>query len=174
MFQRHGQRAVWLKLLTTAFPLCCLVDSRHTARRTISTSKRSGAGSAAGGSGLEQVTGWGWWLHWFALLARCAALFACLVCCFVLAFGCLCPCWVHSSFGKRHPVWFVCCASRGHRFALGTGGLKQSLLVGGIGPVYSLPKCFSRGIRPRLAPRAPFNNNPAGTVGFCRRHGGNH
>ena len=39
--------------------------------------------------------------------------------------------------------WFVVCASRGHRFALGTGGLKQSLLVGGIGPVYSLPKlCF--------------------------------
>ena len=72
-----------------------------------------------------------------------AALFACLVCCFVLAFGCFCPCWVHSSFGQRHPVWFVCCASRGHRFALGTGGLKQSLLVGGIGPVYSLPKlCF--------------------------------
>ena len=72
-----------------------------------------------------------------------AALFACLVCCFVLAFGCFCPCWVHSFFGQRHPVRFVCCASRGHRFALGTGGLKQSLLVGGIGPVYSLPKyCF--------------------------------
>ena len=38
-------------------------------------------------------------------------------------------------------VWFI--ASRGHHFALGTGGLKLSLLVGGLGPVYSLPKyCF--------------------------------
>ena len=41
------------------------------------------------------------------------------------------------------PCFGSCLASRGHRFALGTGGLKQSLLVGGIGPVYSLPKlCF--------------------------------
>ena len=29
----------------------------------------------------------------------CFALFACLVCCLVFAFGCLCPCWVYSSFG---------------------------------------------------------------------------
>ena len=38
-------------------------------------------------------------------------------------------------------VWFI--ARRGHHFVLGTGGLKLSLLVGGLGPVYSLPKyCF--------------------------------
>ena len=68
--------------------------------------------------------------------------------------------------------WFVVCASRGHRFALGAGGLKQSLLVGGIGPVYSLPKCCFKPFR-RLSAvgfvlgwrREPlFNNNPAGAV----------
>ena len=80
--------------------------------------------------------------------------------------------------------WFVCCASRGHRFALGTGGLKQSLLVGGTGPVYSLPKyCFKPFRRlsavgfvlgwhrePHLITtlQAPFS------IGYCRTHGGNH
>ena len=109
---------------------------------------------------------------WFALLARCAALFARLVCCFVLAIGCLCPCWVHSSFGQRHPVWFVCCASRGHRFALGTGGLKLSLLVGGIGPVYSLPKlCFKpfRNVQCAETPGALGAKNQPGGGGLQRR-----
>ena len=68
--------------------------------------------------------------------------------------------------------WFIVRASRGHRFALGTGGLKQSLLVGGIGPVYSLPKLCFKPFR-RLSAvgfvlgwhREPlFNNNPAGAV----------
>ena len=64
--------------------------------------------------------------------------------------------------------WFVCCASRGHRFALGTGGLKQSLLVGGIGPVYSLPKyCFKpfRKIQPtRTKCLGMFHPRPVGTA----------
>ena len=79
-------------------------------------------------------------------------------------------------------VWFF--ASRGHHFALGTGGLKLSLLVGGLGPVYSLPKyCFKPFRRlsavgfvlgwhrePHLITTlpAPFS------IGYCRAHGGNH
>ena len=79
-------------------------------------------------------------------------------------------------------VWFI--ASRGHHFALGTGGLKLSLLVGGLGPVYSLPKyCFKPFRRlsavgfvlgwhsePHLITtlQAPFS------IGYCRTHGGNH
>ena len=87
-----------------------------------------------------------WWcLHWFALLARFASLL-----CLPAWFAALCLLSVVSALAgfihhlvKGTLFWFVVCASRGHRFALGTGGLKQSLLVGGIGPVYSLPKlCF--------------------------------
>ena len=86
-----------------------------------------------------------WWCpHWFALLAHCA------LHCLPAWFAALCLLSVVSALAgfihllvKGTLFWFVCCASRGHRFALGTGGLKQSLLVGGIGPVYSLPKyCF--------------------------------
>ena len=81
-------------------------------------------------------------VHWFALLASLH--------CLPAWFAALCLLSVVSALAgfihllvKGTLFWFVCCASRGHRFALGTGGLKQSLLVGGIGPVYSLPKyCF--------------------------------
>ena len=80
--------------------------------------------------------------HWFALLARCAALFACLVCCFVLAFGCLCPAGLLFLL-QLAPLWFVFVPAEGNRFALGTGGIRWSLLVGGLGPVLSIPKlCF--------------------------------
>ena len=81
----------------------------------------------------------------FGLLCSLAALL-----CLPAWFAALCLLSVVSALAefihllvKGTLFWFVCCASRGHRFALGTGGLKQSLLVGGIGPVYSLPKlCF--------------------------------
>ena len=91
--------------------------------------------------------GRGFWLGlvriWFALLACFAALFACLVCCFVLAFGCLCPCWASLPCYNWLPVWFVFVPAGGNRFALGTGGIRWSLLVGGLGPVLSIPKlCF--------------------------------
>ena len=43
----------------------------------------------------------------------------------------------------RHPFWFVFVPAEGNRFALGTGGIRWSLLVGGLGPVLSIPKlCF--------------------------------
>ena len=88
--------------------------------------------------------GRGFWLGlvriWFALLASLH--------CLPAWFAALCLLSVVSALAgfihllvKGTLFWFVCCASRGHRFALGTGGLKQSLR--GIGPVYSLPKlCF--------------------------------
>ena len=112
----------------------------HHARHQQGVLLPSARGGVSGGGWSGVLVGVG--SHWFALLARCAALFACLVCCFVLAIGCFCPGFIHHLV-KGTLFWFVVCASRGHRFALGTGGLKQSLLVGGIGPVYSLPKlCF--------------------------------
>ena len=74
---------------------------------------------------------------WFALLARCVALFACLVCCFVLAFGCLCPCWVSL---PCHNWLFGSCLCRPEATALPLG---PGLLVGGLGLVLSIPKlCF--------------------------------
>ena len=116
-----------------------------TARRPSSRKRCALLGGCGWGLAVEvgQDTGLGGCCNWFASLARCAALFACLVCCFVLAIGCLCPCWVSLPCYNWHPVWFVSVPAEGNRFALGTGGIRWSLLVGGLGPVLSIPKlCF--------------------------------
>ena len=151
--------------------------------------KRSGRQLVApliGGFGSRTVRG-------VALLVALLVCFARSLRCIVCLPGLppLCLLWVVSALAgfihhlvKGTLFWFVCCASRGHRFALGTGGLKQSLLVGGIGPVYSLPKyCFKPFRRlsavgfvlgwhrePHLITtlQAPFS------IGYCRTHGGNH
>ena len=138
-------------------------------------------GGVLGGGWSGVLVGVG--AHWFALLASLH--------CLPAWFAALCLLSVVSALAgfihllvKGTLFWFVCCASRGHRFALGTGGLKQSLLVGGIGPVYSLPKlCFNPFRRlsavgfvlgwhrePHLITtlQAPFS------IGYCRTHGGNH
>ena len=140
----HGQCAIWLKLYD---PATCLRNlGAETSRHVVLVSDTVCRGRVLVVVLLAEV-GRGFWLGlvriWFALLARCAALFACLVCCFVLAFGCLCPCWVSLPCYNWHPVWFVFVPAGGNRFALGTGGIRWSLLVGGLGPVLSIPKlCF--------------------------------
>ena len=128
----------------TALSFCCFVTSCHTARHAIHGLEKGrgwcGCGWLRGGAGqrLEVVVA-----GCLVCFACFAALFACLVCCFVLAFGCLCPCWVSLSCYNWHPVWFVFVPAGGNRFALGTGGIRWSLLVGGLGPVLSIPKlCF--------------------------------
>ena len=165
-------RRPYLAVPAIRFPTAPLRLSRkHCAGRG-----RGGWGGLGGRSGL-----WVGGLHWFALLASLH--------CLPAWFAALCLLSVVSALAgfihllvKGTLFWFVCCASRGHRFALGTGGLKQSLLVGGIGPVYSLPKLCFKPFR-RLSAvgfvlgwhREPlFNNNPAGTVGLCRCHVGSH
>ena len=46
-------------------------------------------------------------------------------------------------FVQLAPFWFVFVPAGGNCFALGTGGIRWSLLVGGLGPVLSIPKlCF--------------------------------
>ena len=143
MFQRHGQCAVWLKLLVPATLSCCSGNSlpdgaaSPLAQKHCAGRGRGGWGGLGGRSG-PRVGG----LLWFALLASLHCLPACFAALCLLSVVSALAGFIHLLV-KGTLFWFVCCASRGHRFALGTGGLKQSLLVGGIGPVYSLPKlCF--------------------------------
>ena len=143
MFPCHGQCAVWLKLFNPAISPCNL--GAKTRRRDAHIIDTECWCCALAVVFLAEV-GRGFWLGlvriWFALLASLH--------CLPAWFAALCLLSVVSALAgfihllvKGTLFWFVCCASRGHRFALGTGGLKQSLLVGGIGPVYSLPKlCF--------------------------------
>ena len=91
------------------------------------------------------------WVRFGLGIASLLLLRFCLVNCFACLLAALAwlaalvpfPVWVLwlNRIPRLLSVWFI--ASRGHHFALGTGGLKLSLLVGGLGPVYSLPKyCF--------------------------------
>ena len=100
-----------------------------------------------------------------ALLAWCCLLLVCLpaLCCASAWFLLV---------TTRHPFWFVLVPAGGNRFALGTGGIRWSLLVGGLGPVLSIPKLCFKPFR-RLSAvgfvlgwhREPvFNSNPAGAV----------
>ena len=140
----HGQCAVWLKICFRQNTLLAR-HSRHTGAAIALAAK--GAAGLIGGEVVKVVLGRGcFWetallllllfrlVNCFARLLAALARFAALV-----PF----PVWVLRL--NRIPlllsVWFT--ASRGHHFALGTGGLKLSLLVGGLGPVYSLPRyCF--------------------------------
>ena len=119
-------------------------------------STRSAIAGKSAFSGAVLVRGWlphapghGGWLRF--RLVNC---FACLLAALAwLAALVPFPVWVLrlNRIPRLLSVWFF--ASRGHHFALGTGGLKLSLLVGGLGPVYSLPKyCFK-----------PFRNFQAST-----------
>ena len=62
-----------------------------------------------------------------------AALFACLVCCFVLAFGCLCPCWASLPCYNWHPVLVRVWPAEGTTLPLGLGGLNNLFLLVGLG-----------------------------------------
>ena len=145
--------------VSTPQPTRCLAQAFTTANRAAITAVVAcgAATRPAPGKGQAEVRGgrhvfWlrvgvcVWWCpHWFALLVRCAlhclpAWFAALR---LLSVVSALAGFIHLLV-KGTLFWFVVCASRGHRFALGTGGLKQSLLVGGIGPVYSLPKYLEK------------------------------
>ena len=118
---------------------------RHTGAAIALAAK--GAAGLIGGEVVKVVLGRGcFWEIALLLLLR-----FCLVNCFARLLAALArfaalvpfPVWVLrlNRIPRLLSVWFI--ASRGHHFALGTGGLKLSLLVGGLGPVYSLPKyCF--------------------------------
>ena len=103
--------------------------------------------------------------HWFALLARCAALFACLVCCFVLAFGCLCPAGLLFLL-QLAPLLVRVCAGRWDRGdkVVSSCWWVRACFIHPETLFQTLSQVISRRIRPRLAPRTPFNNNPAGAV----------
>ena len=80
-------------------------------------------------------SGWGWFRIGLLCLLRCiVCLLGLLLCaCFRLSL----PLLGFFTLLQLAPCFGSCSASRGHHFALGTGGFKQSLLVGGTGPVYS-------------------------------------
>ena len=114
-----------------------------------------------------------------ASLAWCCLLLVCL-----LALRCAALPLGSFLLQRGTPFWFVLVPAEGNRFALGTGGIRWSLLVGGLGPVLSIPKlCFKPFRRlsavgfvlgwhrePHLITtlQAPFS------IGYCRTHGGNH
>ena len=182
MFPCHGQCAVWLKLLHSS------TVSRHSVGKTIASlyapaalcrSRRCRGGGPVSGGG----SGFGW----SGLLCLLASL-RCIVCLLGLLLGACfrlsLPLLGSFTLLQLAPCFGSCLASRGHHFALGTGGFKQSFLVGGIGPVYSLPKYCFKPFR-RLSAvgfvlgwhrephsittlQAPFS------IGYCRTHGGNH
>ena len=144
MFPCHGQCAVWLKLFIPSI-------------RPAITVKIAGSGAVpvrGCSNPTPRITAAGWFWVWvrFGLgIALLLLLRFCLVNCFARLLAALAwlaalvpfPVWVLrlNRIPRLLSVWFI--ASRGHHFALGTGGLKLSLLVGGLGPVYSLPKyCF--------------------------------
>ena len=109
-----------------------------------------GPGLRGGGSGVELG---GRPLFCFCTLAR----FARLVLLAAGLLACLALCCASAWFflvTTRHPFWFVLVPAEGNRFALGTGGIRWSLLVGGLGPVLSIPKlCFK-----------PFRKNDSGLL----------
>ena len=140
----HGQCAIWLKFgFRRNLPLTRHL--RHTGAAVALAAK--GAAGPTGGEVVAVVLGRDrFWEIALLLLLR-----FCLVNCFARLLAALAwlaalvpfPVWVLrlNRIPRLLSVWFI--ASRGHHFALGTGGLKLSLLVGGLGPVYSLPKhCF--------------------------------
>ena len=102
-----------------------------------------------------------------ALLAWCCLLLGCLP-------ALRCAALLLGSFllQRGTPFWFVLVPAGGNCFALGTGGIRWSLLVGGLGPVLSIPKLCFKPFR-RLSAvgfvlgwhREPLFNNPAGIVG---------
>ena len=141
----HGQCAIWLK----AQVLFRRLDLPLPAKAP------SAAPSwCVGGCPTPQATaaGCSWvWVRFGLGIALLLLLRFRLVNCFACLLAALAwlaalvpfPVWVLrlNRIPRLLSVW--CIASRGHHFALGTGGLKLSLLVGGLGPVYSLPKhCF--------------------------------
>ena len=130
----------------------------------------------------SKAGGGGRWLLGLLCLLRCiVCLLGLLLCaCFRLSL----PLLGFLILLQLAPCLVRVCAGRGNRFALGTGGIRWSLLVGGLGPVLSIPKlCFKPFRRlsavgfvlgwhrePHLITtlQAPFS------IGYCRTHGGNH
>ena len=114
--------------------------------------------SRGGGLGPGGGSGFGWSaLLLLALLAWCCLLLACLP-------ALRCAALLLGSFllQRGTPFWFVLVPAEGNRFALGTGGIRWSLLVGGLGPVLSIPKLcfkpfrrFTRDPQPTVFPPAP-------------------
>ena len=145
--------AVFGSSLISAILTCHLVtcSRRHwpssSCKRCAGPTGR-GPGLRGGGSGVELG---GRPLFCFCTLARFARLVllaAGLLACFAL---CCASAWF-LLVTTRHPFWFVLVPAGGNCFALGAGGIRWSLLVGGLGPVLSIPKlCFKpfRKIKPR-------------------------
>ena len=153
--------AVWLKLFVPATLLAITSAPQH-GDLELRSKRRCGplwcVGVAGGWSGLG--IGNGAHLFCFCTLARFARLV--LLAAGLLACSALCcaSAWF-LLVTTRHPFWFVLVPAGGNRFALGTGGIRRSLLVGGLGPVLSIPKlCF----KPF---RTPYLNHH-----FFEHHGG--
>ena len=124
---------------------------------------------------VGRVSGWSALLLLALPLGAACCWSACLLCA-VLRF-----CLVYSCYKRGTPFWFVFVPAGGNCFALGTGGIRWSLLVGGLGPVLSFPKLCFKPFR-RLSAvgfvlgwhREPLFNNLAGVVGYCIYDGRNH
>ena len=86
---------------------------------------------------------------------RFAALFACLVCCFVLAFGCLCPCWVSLPCYNWHPVLVRVWPAEGTALPLGLGDLNNLFLLVGLGLFILSRNTVSNPFAERIATISP-------------------
>ena len=100
---------------------------------------------------------WSWSRRWVGFWLECAAIarFARLVLLAAGLLACFALCCASAWFflvTTRHPFWFVFVPAEGNRFALGTGGIRWSLLVGGLGPVLSIPKLCFKPFRSFLSP----------------------
>ena len=153
MFQCHSQRAVWLKLLVPATLTCCSGNSPSNgaasplAQKHCAGRGRGGWGGLGGRSG-PRVGGLLCALAWLPC-ARCSVcLLGLLLCaCFRLSL----PLLGFFTLLQLAPCLVRVCAGRGQLLCPWAGGIRLSLLVGGLGPVLSIPKlCFN-----------PFRKNDA-------------
>ena len=132
IFHRHGQCAVWLKLFNPSINACNLgAKTRRRDAHIIDTECWCCALAVVFLAEVGRGSGWGWCA--LVCFACFAALFACLVCCFVLAFGCL-PLLGSFIFWLKAPCFgsFVVPAE-GTALPLGLGDLNNLFLLVGLG-----------------------------------------
>ena len=180
----HGQCAIWLKFSLWRIHTAILVTAPFNGAAPIIAQKVRVAGRPRLGFGRGGGSGHGFGrVLQLVCLARSLRCFVCLLglllcACFrlflpLLGFFTLlqlAPCLVRVCAGRGQPL---CPWDRGDKVVSSCWWVRACF----IHPetlFQTLSQVISRRIRPRLAPRTPFNNNPAGTVGLCRRHVGSH
>ena len=163
LFSANVQRDIWLKLFTRQPSLAISSGKGHVALRH-RPRVRAAAVLGAVFILLEVGRVFGWSALLCSLGAACCW-FACLLCaalrfCLVLSCYNEAPLLVRVCAGRGQPL---CPWDRGDKVVSSCWWVRACF----IHPetlFQTLSQVISRRIRPRLAPRTPFNNNPAGAV----------